>query len=112
MIQITELAQSKLKSILQGHPEYTCIRVGVRGGGCSGFNYDMSFGPGKEWPDDYEQAWDVFEFSGLKVYVDPISHTYLDGVTVDYKESLEESGFSFHNPNVKATCGCGQSFSV
>lgn len=62
--------------------------------------------------DEPEVDWNLYEFGDLKVYVDQISDMYLDGVQVDYIESLEQSGFSFHNPNVKSTCGCGSSFSV
>jgi iron-sulfur cluster assembly accessory protein len=81
------------------------IRVGVMGGGCAGFQYSM----------DFEQAakdGDVtFEQDGVKLYVDPMSSMYLQGVTVDYVVGLQGAGFKFNNPNAKTTCGCGSSFS-
>ena len=82
------------------------LRVGVMGGGCSGFQYSMSFEPqaGLMAP--------VFDFDGLKVFVDPTSLMYLNGCEVDYLETLEAAGFTVGNPNVKSTCGCGSSFSA
>jgi iron-sulfur cluster assembly accessory protein len=83
------------------------IRVGVAGGGCSGFQYTMDFE--KELKDGdlvLDQA------GGLKLYVDPMSAMYLQGVTVDYIQGLQGAGFKFINPNAKNTCGCGSSFSA
>ncbi len=83
------------------------IRVGVAGGGCSGFQYTMDFE--KELRDGdvvLEQP------GGLKLYVDPMSAMYLQGVTVDYVTGLQGAGFKFVNPNAKNTCGCGSSFSA
>ncbi len=80
------------------------IRVGVVGGGCSGFQYSMDF-------ENAERDGDaVFEQDGVKVYVDPMSSMYLQGVTVDYVVGLQGAGFKFNNPNARNTCGCGQSF--
>jgi iron-sulfur cluster assembly accessory protein len=83
------------------------IRVGVAGGGCSGFQYTMDFE--KESRDG-----DVVleQTGGLKLYVDPMSSMYLQGVTVDYVQGLQGAGFKFLNPNAKNTCGCGSSFSA
>ena len=81
------------------------IRVGVVGGGCSGFQYSMDF----ENADRDGDA--VFEQDGVKVYVDPMSSMYLQGVTIDYIVGLQGAGFKFNNPNARNTCGCGQSFS-
>jgi iron-sulfur cluster insertion protein len=81
------------------------IRVGVVGGGCSGFQYSMDF-------ENAEKDGDmVFEQDGVKLFVDPMSSMYLQGVTVDYVVGLQGAGFKFINPNARNTCGCGQSFS-
>ena len=82
------------------------IRIGVAGGGCSGFQYTMDF-------ENAERDGDtVLDQHGLKLYVDPMSAMYLQGVTVDYVQGLQGAGFKFHNPNAKNTCGCGSSFSA
>ncbi|MGB8933225.1 MAG: iron-sulfur cluster insertion protein ErpA [Anaeromyxobacteraceae bacterium] len=86
---------------LDGHG----IRVGVVGGGCSGFQYSMDF---------EKQGADgdlTFEQEGIKLFVDVMSSMYLQGVTIDYVSGLQGAGFKFENPNAKQTCGCGQSFS-
>jgi len=80
------------------------IRVGVVGGGCSGFQYSMDFENAEK---DGDQ---VFEQDGIKLYVDPMSSMYLTGVNIDYVVGLQGAGFKFNNPNAKNTCGCGQSF--
>ncbi len=86
---------------LSGHG----IRVGVQGGGCSGFQYSMDF-------ENTQRDGDVvFEQDGVKLYVDPMSSMYLQGVTVDYVVGMQGAGFKFNNPNARNTCGCGQSFS-
>ena len=81
------------------------IRIGVVGGGCSGFQYSMDFENAEKDGDT------VFEHEGVKLYVDPMSSMYLQGVTVDYVVGLQGAGFKFVNPNARNTCGCGQSFS-
>jgi iron-sulfur cluster assembly accessory protein len=83
------------------------LRVAVVGGGCSGFQYSLDI-------DKEERAGDsIFEVNGVKVFVDPMSSMYLMGVEIDYLEGqFGQSGFSFKNPNAKATCGCGSSFSA
>jgi iron-sulfur cluster assembly accessory protein len=86
---------------LQGHG----IRVGVVGGGCSGFQYSMDF---EKLGADGDLT---FEQEGIKFFVDVMSSMYLQGVTIDYVEGLQGAGFKFNNPNAKQTCGCGQSFS-
>jgi iron-sulfur cluster assembly accessory protein len=88
-------------------PSPTGLRVAVVGGGCSGFSYHMAFENAVN-----ENSDSVYEFDGLKVLVDQMSEMYLDGVQIDYIETVEGSGFKFNNPNVKSTCGCGSSFSV
>jgi iron-sulfur cluster assembly accessory protein len=108
MLQLTPIAVSKVKEILsQQTPSPTGLRVAVVGGGCSGFSYHMAFENQVN-----EDTDNVYTFDGLKVLVDQMSEMYLDGVSIDYIESLEGSGFKFNNPNVKSTCGCGSSFSV
>jgi iron-sulfur cluster assembly accessory protein len=100
-------AIAKVKEIMgQQDPVPAGLRVGVVGGGCSGFSYSMSFENSPGMMDK------VFDMDGLKVYVDATSVMYLDGCIVDYLETLEGAGFKFENPNVKSTCGCGSSFSV
>ncbi len=100
-------AIAKVKEIMaQQNPVPAGLRVGVVGGGCSGFSYSMSFENGAGMMDK------TFDFDGMKVYVDATSLMYLKGVNVDYVETLEGAGFKFDNPNVKSTCGCGSSFSV
>ncbi len=86
---------------LEGHG----IRVGVMGGGCSGFQYAMDFEKESK-PDDF-----TLEQDGVKLFVDPMSHMYLQGVTIDYVVGVQGAGFKFDNPNAKSTCGCGSSFS-
>ncbi|MBV9574600.1 MAG: iron-sulfur cluster assembly accessory protein [Acidobacteriales bacterium] len=106
-VSLTPHAVAKVKEIMaQQNPTPTGLRVGVVGGGCSGFSYSMSFENGAGAMDK------TFEVDGLKVYVDATSAMYLNGCLVDYVETLEGAGFKFENPNVKSTCGCGSSFNV
>src|ERR1700685_1170570 len=106
-LTFTESAITKVKEIMaQQNPVPTGLRVGVVGGGCSGFSYSMSFENGAGMMDK------VFDMDGLKVYVDATSLMYLNQCRVDYVETLEGAGFKFDNPNVKSTCGCGSSFRV
>jgi len=81
------------------------LRVGVRGGGCSGFQYQLAF-------DEQRDGDVVFETHGLKLLVDNDSLPYVSGSTIDYEESLQGAGFKVNNPNVVAACGCGSSFRV
>ncbi|HKD91860.1 MAG TPA: iron-sulfur cluster insertion protein ErpA [Terriglobales bacterium] len=106
-VNLTPTAINKVKEIMaQQNPVPQGLRVGVVGGGCSGFQYSMSFENSAGLMDK------TYEFDGLKVFVDATSVMYLQGATVDYVETLEGAGFKFENPNVKTTCGCGSSFSV
>jgi len=82
------------------------IRVGVVGGGCSGFQYSMDF------ENEAKDGDAVIDAGDIKVYLDPMSSMYLQGVTVDYVVGLQGAGFKFVNPNAKNTCGCGQSFNA
>jgi iron-sulfur cluster insertion protein len=106
-IKLTPSAVKKIKEIMQTLSDATCaLRIGVQGGGCSGFSYSM------QWENEKGPMDKEFAFDGLRVFVDPVSIMYLDGCEVDYLETLEASGFKFNNPNVKSTCGCGSSFSA
>ena len=106
MITLTDTAASKVKELLdeEGNPELA-LRVAVRPGGCSGFSYEMFFD--SDVAGDDEQA----EFAGVRVLVDPSSAQLLTGATLDYKDGLQQAGFSINNPNATRSCGCGQSFS-
>jgi iron-sulfur cluster assembly accessory protein len=104
---LTPNAVAKVKEIMaQQDPMPAGLRIGVVGGGCSGFSYSMNFENSPGMMDK------VFNFDDLKVFVDATSLMYLNGCTVDYLETLEAAGFKFENPNVKSTCGCGSSFNV
>jgi iron-sulfur cluster assembly protein len=108
VISITERATKEVKRIIdeQKLPESTVLRVGVKGGGCSGFSYTLGF-------DDHTGPADqIFEHEGVRVAVDPKSFLYLSGTQVDFEESLMGRGFKFGNPNASKSCGCGESFSV
>jgi iron-sulfur cluster assembly accessory protein len=106
-VNLTDNAVAKVKEIMaQQDPIPAGLRIGVVGGGCSGFSYNMSFENKAGMMDK------VFNFDGVKVFVDATSAMYLNGCVVDYVETLEAAGFKFENPNVKSTCGCGSSFSV
>ena len=106
-LTLTPTAIAKVKEIMaQQNPVPAGLRVGVVGGGCSGFSYSMSFENAAGMMDK------TFDMDGLKVFVDATSLMYLNGCRVDYVETLEGAGFKFDNPNVKSTCGCGSSFNV
>ena len=104
MITLTKFAADKLKALLEGK-EQTGVRAGVRGGGCSGFTYNLKF-------DNPEPTDRIVESHGVNIYIDPKSYLYLMGTQIDFVSELNQSGFKFSNPNAKRTCGCGESFSV
>lgn len=108
MISVTEMAKDKILAIRQkeGHLPDSNIRVSVKGGGCSGLMYDLSFDSEKMLSDE------VFEDKGIKILVDKKSMLYLLGMTLDFSDGLNGKGFQFVNPNASRTCGCGESFSV
>lgn len=108
-IILTEKAASEVKRIIDEQklgPE-TLLRVGVAGGGCSGFQYSLGFDKAFDDKADAKS-----EFHGVTVVVDKKSALYLDGTTVDFYDGLEKRGFTFENPNAVRSCGCGSSFSA
>ena len=106
MITLTDEAKSKVGALIAGESEKgLALRVAVRPGGCSGFSYEMYFDSEKA-ADDLEK-----ELGDVRVVVDPSSAQLLDGATLDYKDGLNDAGFSINNPNAQSSCGCGQSFS-
>jgi iron-sulfur cluster assembly protein len=105
-IQLTPKAAQKIREAFAKQGVSGGLRLGVLGGGCSGMSYQFRFEP-QARPTDH-----VFEFDGVRVFVDPKSMLYLDGSTLDYKESLMQSGFAFDNPNATKSCGCGSSFTA
>jgi iron-sulfur cluster assembly protein len=108
MITLSDKGAEKVHEFLASQPQEAAIaglRVGVRGGGCSGFQYQLAF-------DEQRDGDVVFESHGLKLLVDRESMPYVSGSTVDYEESLQGAGFKVSNPNVVAACGCGSSFRV
>jgi iron-sulfur cluster assembly protein len=108
VISLTERAVKELRRIVhdQKLPEGTVLRVGVKGGGCSGFSYSLGF------DDTVHEDDQVAETDGFRVVCDPKSFLYLSGTEVDFEESLMGRGFKFGNPNASKTCGCGESFTV
>jgi iron-sulfur cluster assembly accessory protein len=106
-LNMTPSAITKVREIMATQdPIPAGLRVGVVGGGCSGFQYSMAFENQSGMMDK------VFTYDGLKVFIDATSLMYLNNCVVDYVETFEAAGFKFENPNVKSTCGCGSSFSV
>ena len=106
MIQVTPQAIKELKRLLTEQPRQDVgLRVGVKGGGCSGLSYNLHF----DLPHEKDN---IFEFDGIRVLVDAKSLLYLEGMTLDFSDSLQGRGFKFVNPNATKTCGCGESFSV
>lgn len=106
MITLTENAASKVTELIDAeNEEGLALRVAVRPGGCSGFSYEMYFDT--EFGDDDRKA----TFGAVEVVVDTSSAMLLEGATLDYKDGLQDAGFSIDNPNAQRTCGCGQSFS-
>lgn len=105
MISVTPNAVNKIRKMLAENEE-PALRVGIVGGGCSGLSYKFRY-ERKERPND-----NVMEIEGVKILVDPKSMKYLDGMTLDYEETILEQAFRFHNPNAQKSCGCGRSFQV
>ena len=105
-ITLTEAAADRVKSFLENRGKGIGLRLGVRTSGCSGMAYVLEF------VDEIEDSDTVFEEHGVKVIIDPKSMVYLDGTELDFKRDGLNEGFEFNNPNVKDSCGCGESFTV
>jgi iron-sulfur cluster assembly protein len=108
VITISDKGAEKVREFLasqEADVSMAGLRVGVRGGGCSGFQYQLAF-------DEQRENDAVFESHGLKLLVDSESLPFVRGSTIDYEESLQGAGFKVNNPNVVAACGCGSSFRV
>jgi iron-sulfur cluster assembly protein len=108
MISVTDKAKERISELLQqeGRSLNHNVRVSVKGGGCSGLMYDLSF------DEKTEPADQIFEDKGVKILVDKKSLLYLLGTTLDFSDGLNGKGFQFINPNATRTCGCGESFAV
>lgn len=108
LVSLTSGAATKIRELMAQEPagEAEVLRVAIRGGGCGGFEYALGFDRGATEGDNEA------EFHGVRVVVDSASAPYLKGATVDFVESLQESGFKIDNPNVASACGCGSSFQV
>ena len=108
LITLTPVAASKIKELLAEEPDAgsLVLRVAIQGGGCSGFQYGLGFDAGAA-EGDLE-----FEIQGVPVVVDPFSAPYLQGTTIDFLNTIQESGFKIDNPNAVSSCGCGHSFQV
>ena len=108
MITLTEKGAEKVHEFLASQGEQSGVsglRVGVRGGGCSGFQYALAF-------DQQRDGDEIFEDHGIRLLVDRQSLPYVSGSTIDFVDSLQGAGFKVENPNVIAACGCGSSFRV
>jgi iron-sulfur cluster assembly protein len=106
-ISISDDAVSRMKKLVaeRGTPG-AALRIAVRGGGCSGMQYDL------RWEDKFKEKDRIYEREGVRVVVDPKSYIYLVGTVLNYEQGLLQSGFKLANPQVKASCGCGESFSA
>jgi len=106
LVSLTPAAAAKISALMAEETDVSVLRVAIEGGGCSGFQYGLGFDRGA-LEGDVE-----FECEGVTVVVDPFSAPYLRGATVDYLETIQESGFKIDNPNAVSSCGCGHSFQV
>ena len=108
MISLTPSATQEAKRLIEKEQKPNlALRIGIKGGGCSGMTYVLTLD--EATPKQYDS---VLEQDGLKILIDAKSQLYLDGTTIDYKNSLMGGGFEFNNPLAKKTCGCGTSFST
>lgn len=107
-ITLTERAAQEIDKIKQQNElaDDVCLRIGIKGGGCSGFSYVLDI------TDAPAEGDEVFESHGVRIVVDPKSYLYLSGTEVDYKDGIMDRGFVFKNPNATGSCGCGASFSA
>ena len=108
-IELSERAAQEVRTILEQNKlpvDSSYLRMGVKGGGCSGFSYALDL---TEQKNEEDEVWEVH---GVKVICDPKSYLYLNGVAVDFKDEVMGRGFVFNNPNASSSCGCGSSFSA
>jgi len=108
-IELTETAAREVNTIIEQQEldrENVCLRVGVKGGGCSGFSYVLDLSEKQRDTDE------LFEMHGVKIVCDPKSYLYLNGTNIDFKDEIMGRGFVFSNPNATSSCGCGSSFSA
>lgn len=107
-ISLTERAAREVTGILKERslPETTCLRLAVKGGGCSGFSYSLDLVDAKGEHDE------EFTSNGVRIVCDPKSYLYLNGTTIDFRDEIMGRGFVFDNPNASSKCGCGSSFSA
>src|SRR5579871_3435741 len=108
-LRVTEPAVARIRAVMAKEgiaPDQGGLRLGVTGGGCSGMSYVIRF-------DTHPRERDhIFQFDGVRVFIDPKSFIYLNGMTLDYEETLIRQGFNFINPNATRSCSCGTSFSA
>ena len=108
-VTVTDTAAREIQSILKQQdldPDAIRLRVGVKGGGCSGFSYLLDL------TEKHGEADESFEHHGVKIVCDPKSYLYLNGTSIDFKDEVMGRGFVFNNPNATSSCGCGSSFSA
>lgn len=105
-VNLTEAAQHRVRELIAENEGAACLRLGIRGGGCSGMSYFMDFIPS---PGEKDK---IFDFDDVKVCIDRKSYLFLNGITVDFKADLVRKGFVFENPAAKKSCSCGESFAV
>ncbi|RXK85849.1 HesB/IscA family protein [Filimonas effusa] len=104
-VSFTAGAVQEIKSLMQAEADNQYLRVGVKGGGCSGLSYVLGF-------DEKMEGDEVFDFEGIPVIMNPGHQMYLFGMQIDWQDGLNARGFTFNNPNASKTCGCGTSFSA
>jgi iron-sulfur cluster assembly protein len=105
LISITNTALNEVKRLLEDEAPECGLRLGIKGGGCSGLSYALEF-------TEHKEGDTVLDWKGITVYLDRKSTVYLSGITLDYKDGLDGRGFIFYNPHATNTCGCGESFSM
>jgi iron-sulfur cluster insertion protein len=106
LMTVTEAAAVKIKQLIAEEEDVSVLRVAIQGGGCSGFQYGLMIEEGGGAGDQ------VYESNGVRLFVDPVSISYLKGAEVDFVDTVTGGGFTIKNPNATSTCGCGSSFSA
>ena len=104
-VQFTASAVGEIKRLMQSDPGNKYLRVGVKGGGCSGLTYVLGF-------DEMQESDEQYDYEGINLIMNKAHGIYLAGMEIDWQDGLNARGFSFSNPNASKTCGCGTSFSV